>query len=147
MSRYDDDRYKKAYEVVMEGAPMHTTMDRLTSFLYLLMRDHLPPGVVTEVVIDAHVGEGPTTLSNGYLALYAEHLAYKLKSDDTEQLLEELESEGVAIPSAFCERLRKKRKGEETDADAATEETNDGTGSKVEERGAGGDVREDVTPE
>lgn len=123
MSKWDDDRYKEAYEVTMEGLPPHQTMDRLTSFLYVLMRDRLPPGVVTEVAIDAHVGEGPFILSNGYLAKYAEHLAHKLRG--TDQILEELESSGVALPSAFRERLKDKRKGELHDVAGETESTED----------------------
>jgi hypothetical protein len=74
-----DDRWKEAYEKVMEALPTHETMDRLTSFLYVLMRDHLPPGVVTEVAIDSYIGEGPFVLSNGYLAKFAEHLTHKLR--------------------------------------------------------------------
>lgn len=130
MSKYDEDRYKKAYAEVLDGVPKHVTMDRLTSFFYVLMRDHLPPGVVTEVVIDAHVGEGPFVLSNGPLAQFAEHLAHKLRG--TDDLLEELESSGVVVPSAFRKRLQEKRKGEETDA-VKTEKADDGTGRPVEE--------------
>lgn len=63
----------------MGALPKHETMDRLTSFLYVLMRDHLTPGVVTEVAIDSHIGEGPHVLSNGYLAKFAEHLSHMIK--------------------------------------------------------------------
>lgn len=76
----ESEKYKK----VAEGMPTHETMDRLTVFLYLLMRDSVTPGVVMQHAIDSQ-GEGPTTLSNGYLAKYAEHLAHKLRSPMKQQ--------------------------------------------------------------
>lgn len=89
MSRRErDSRFQKAYDEVMGAVPKHETMDRLTSFLYVLMRDHLPPGVVTEVAIDAYIGEGPFILSNGYLAKFAEHLTFKLRAPVQPPLLE-----------------------------------------------------------
>lgn len=51
---------------------------RLVSFLYELMRDHLPAGVVEEIVL-ASEDESAVTYTNGWLAKYAEDLALRLK--------------------------------------------------------------------
>lgn len=51
---------------------------KLVSFLYELMRDHLPPGVVEEIV-RASDSEPNVVYTNGWLAQYAEHLANRLK--------------------------------------------------------------------
>lgn len=51
--------------------------DRLTSFLYELMRDHLPAGIVEKLVRDA--SEPDVAYTNGWLAKYAEDLAKRLK--------------------------------------------------------------------
>jgi hypothetical protein len=57
----------------------NVTIDsRLVSFLYELMRDHLPTGVVEEIIL-ASENESEVTYSNGYLAKYAEDLANRLK--------------------------------------------------------------------
>lgn len=61
------------------------SQDPLVSFLYILMRDHLPAGVV-EGIIQNHVvveaqDEGPSDESqfcNGYLAAYAKDIAARL---------------------------------------------------------------------
>lgn len=57
----------------------------LVSFLYDLMRDHLPAGVVERLVRDAVVvgektphGHWATTYTNGWLAEYAKDLAARL---------------------------------------------------------------------
>lgn len=50
---------------------------RLVSFLYDLMRDHLPAGTVQRLVMDAQ--ELPVEFTNGYLAKYAKYLAKRLK--------------------------------------------------------------------
>lgn len=49
----------------------------LVSFLYDLMRDHLPCGKVEEIVRES-LHEGETRFTNGYLANYAEDLAVRL---------------------------------------------------------------------
>lgn len=51
--------------------------DKLVSFLYELMRDHLPPGVVENVVQNA-LKDVPTTYCNGWLAQYAEDIAKRI---------------------------------------------------------------------
>ena len=55
--------------------------DPLVVFLYLLMRNHLPTGVVAEVVKEAElVGpDEPSQFSNGWLAEYAKDLATRLR--------------------------------------------------------------------
>jgi hypothetical protein len=49
------------------------------AFLYELMRDHLPPGKVEELVRNSvdHQGER-WEFTNGYLAMYADDLARRL---------------------------------------------------------------------
>jgi hypothetical protein len=51
---------------------------RLVSFLYDLMRDHLPPGKVEELVQNAE-DVPDVTYTNGWLAKYAEDLSNRLK--------------------------------------------------------------------
>lgn len=53
--------------------------DPLVSFLYILLRDHLPAGVV-EGIVRNHVNLDPETeFCNGYIAKYAKDLAERLK--------------------------------------------------------------------
>lgn len=53
--------------------------DGLTAFLYVLMRDHLPPGVVESCVLE-HVERGhKSQYCNGWLASYAKDLARRIK--------------------------------------------------------------------
>jgi len=57
----------------------HTSPDPLVTALYLLMRDHLPAGVLERVVAEAEGGVGNTiTFSNGWLARYAQDIAHRL---------------------------------------------------------------------
>lgn len=51
--------------------------NKVVSFLYELMRDHVPTGVAEHVVKNSENDE-PTTFSNGYLARYAKDLARRL---------------------------------------------------------------------
>lgn len=51
---------------------------RLVSFLYQLMRDHVPPGIV-EQVLNQSEDEPQVTYTNGWLAKYAEDVANRLK--------------------------------------------------------------------
>jgi hypothetical protein len=51
----------------------------LTCFLYLLMRDHLPMGVVEQIAIDSQAAKGTTIeYTNGWLAQYAQDVAQRL---------------------------------------------------------------------
>ena len=55
---------------------------RLVSFLYVLMRDHLPPGKIEELVRETELdGSGENQYSNGWLALYAQDLMVRLTND------------------------------------------------------------------
>lgn len=56
-----------------------TGNDRLQLVLYLLMRDHLPCGVVEELV--ARSKNCYTVYSNGWLAQYAGYLADAIKGE------------------------------------------------------------------
>ena len=51
--------------------------DRLTSFLYELMRDHLPAGKVEELVRNS--ADPDVAYTNGWLAQYANDLAKRLQ--------------------------------------------------------------------
>ena len=50
---------------------------KLVSFLYELMRDHLPPGKIEELIRASQ--EPDVTYTNGWLAKYAQDLANRLK--------------------------------------------------------------------
>lgn len=50
---------------------------KLVSFLYQLMRDHVTPGVIEEVLNDS-VHESDVVYTNGWLAKYAEDIAKRL---------------------------------------------------------------------
>jgi hypothetical protein len=54
----------------------HRVQTNLASFLYQLMRDHVPPGVVQRVLEESRAV--PVDCSNGYLAKYAEEVAQQL---------------------------------------------------------------------
>jgi hypothetical protein len=53
--------------------------DRLVSFLYELMRDHLPVGTVEDVLRNSMMKE--TQFTNGYLAKYAEDIAARMREN------------------------------------------------------------------
>lgn len=52
---------------------------RLVSFLYDLLRDHLPAGKVEELVRNAQ--KTPVRFTNGFIANYAEDLAKRLRGE------------------------------------------------------------------
>lgn len=57
--------------------------DSLVAFLYILMRDHLTPGVVEEIILNHVVGPlgpGERQFTNGWLASYAKDVAEQLRS-------------------------------------------------------------------
>ncbi len=65
------ERMRKASGDVADDRP-------LVAFLYVLMRDHLPPGAV-ETIMSRHVeGFGVHDFSNGWLARHAQDLAERL---------------------------------------------------------------------
>jgi hypothetical protein len=49
----------------------------LVSFLYELMRDHVPPGTIERIVLNSPAGQ--TKFTNGYLAQYAKDVAHRLE--------------------------------------------------------------------
>ncbi len=58
----------------------HTTDSPLVAFLYELMRDHVPTGIV-EGIVNQDQSPDPLpvyVLTNGYLAEYAENVAGRL---------------------------------------------------------------------
>lgn len=61
--------FKASGEVVLKP--------KMVAFLYLLMRDHLPVGPVSEIVKDLRAHDG-AIFTNGWLAKYAEHVAVEL---------------------------------------------------------------------
>lgn len=61
------------------NGPHVVSDDPLVLFLYILMRDHLTPGYV-EQIMEGHVEKRlPASFTNGHLAQYAEHLAKRLR--------------------------------------------------------------------
>jgi hypothetical protein len=54
--------------------------DRVQSFLYDLMRDHLPPGKVEEIVRNCDYAS--VSYTNGWLANYAADLSKRLREGD-----------------------------------------------------------------
>jgi hypothetical protein len=65
----DELLYKRSGEV--------RSSNKLTSFLYDLMRDHLPTSTVEKLVRDAQYTE--VKFTNGWLASYANDLASRLE--------------------------------------------------------------------
>ena len=58
----------------------HVTIDsHLVSFLYELIRDHLPAGVVEKIVQESEYNSN-IIYTNGWLAKYAENLANRLSN-------------------------------------------------------------------
>lgn len=54
---------------------------KLVSFLYELMRDHLPIGVV-EKIVNSSEDESEVLYTNGWLAKYAEDIANRLSEEE-----------------------------------------------------------------
>lgn len=54
--------------------------DPLVSFLYILLRDHLPSGVIEGIMLE-HVqyGQSDSHFTNGWLANYCKDLAERLR--------------------------------------------------------------------
>lgn len=62
---------------VREASGTVCSSDRLTHFLYLLMRDELSAGKVEKLVRESSSGQ--TIYTNGWLAKYANYLSDELK--------------------------------------------------------------------
>lgn len=68
---------EKENSLLRERSGYVTYNDKLISFLYELMRDHIPPGVIEEICCNS-INNCDTIYTNGYLAKYAEDLATRL---------------------------------------------------------------------
>lgn len=78
----------KAPSNIFERSGKVVTDSLLVSFFYDLLRDHVLPGVLEKIVTSIEYvsdkGQIEHTLSNGWLALYAEDVAARLTPSDTE---------------------------------------------------------------
>lgn len=54
--------------------------DPLVGFLYLLIRDHLPTGIIESIMKD--VSNMSTYFTNGWLANYSKDVAERLRKED-----------------------------------------------------------------
>lgn len=59
-----------------------TSLSMLTGFLYLLMRDHLTPGHVENLIDSIEQSNFPMVFTNGWLARYADCLATRLTGSE-----------------------------------------------------------------
>lgn len=66
--------------------------DTLTTFFYLLLRDHLPAGKVEMIIHEVITGADTVLFTNGFLAQYADNLATALKNTKVNTLAKALES-------------------------------------------------------
>lgn len=66
--------------------------DKLTDFLYILMRDHLPLGTVEKIYQEHITHEKQCQFCNGYLASYAKDLAKRLKYNELDLMLNEIKT-------------------------------------------------------
>jgi len=73
MSYYNE----KAIEDLRKRSGKVKIDSKLTEFLYILMRDHLPAGTVEGIMIN-HVTGKENRYTNGYLAKYANDVAGRL---------------------------------------------------------------------
>jgi hypothetical protein len=53
--------------------------DKLTCFMYLLGRDHLPLGIIEEIMLKIQDKDMEIEYSNGWLAQYAQNISSRLK--------------------------------------------------------------------
>ena len=75
-----DPKYQADYMCAMqERSGAVDSQDALVSFLYILIRDHLPAGVVEEIMLHQVTGMEDSHFTNGWLANYAIDLAKRLK--------------------------------------------------------------------
>lgn len=69
-------------QALLERSGNFTTRDNLVAFLYELMRDEVPLGVVEQIVLNSQprdTSDGVWSLTNGYLGKYAEDIAARLR--------------------------------------------------------------------
>jgi len=93
---YEDVKQVKLDMTRMEGLRSDSGnvefSDTLTTFFYLLLRDHLPAGKVEMIIHEVVNGADSILFTNGYLAQYADNLASALKSVKVNTLAKALES-------------------------------------------------------
>ena len=78
-SDIDDPAIRKYSDQMRRRSGSVDSRDPLVSFLYTLMRDHLTPGRVEEIMLRQIPKAGETTeFSNGFLANYAQDIAARL---------------------------------------------------------------------
>lgn len=70
-----DEQQRALFERSGEG----TSEDPLVAFLYDLMRDHIPPGKIEGILRNCLPAQ-LTSFSNGYLALYAQDVATRIRA-------------------------------------------------------------------
>ena len=81
----------------LRDASGHQSSDSpLVAFLYDLMRDHLPVGVVHSLVID-NLQPGVTIYTNGFLQQYAVYLAEKLTAPKEQEKPVPLSGDGQEL--------------------------------------------------
>lgn len=76
-----DQEHAEQNMALRERSGAKRSRDPVVSFLYELMRDHVPPGVV-EAVTRASIAKADldeTAYTNGWLADYAEDIAERLR--------------------------------------------------------------------
>lgn len=66
---------------IRQASGMVRIDSNLVGFLYVLMRDHLTPGVIEEIV-NNHCQDSDNLYCNGWLAKYAEYVATRLKEKE-----------------------------------------------------------------
>lgn len=75
-----DDHLAKTWPVAEQPTEVKPPPDdRLTAFLYILIRDHLPLGVVNKIYVDVEVEPDALVLSNPELAYMARDFARRLR--------------------------------------------------------------------
>lgn len=100
----------KRLEDLREASGTVTYSDPLTTFLYLLMRNDLPAGVVEKLVIEAVDSAEESTFTNGWLAHYAHNLSEELKNARVTHLKKALDNVFTAEEEAKKEKAMKEEK-------------------------------------
>jgi len=55
--------------------------DPLVCFLYLLMRDHVPAGVISKIANDSKTNTDGHIYTNGFIAEFAKYIAERLRNE------------------------------------------------------------------
>lgn len=71
--------------------------DPLVCFLYTLMRDHVTPGVVEEIMLHHMPGGQTVEYCNGYLARYAEDIADRIHAMAPPSVIDRLAAQGSKL--------------------------------------------------